>query len=105
MIPQNIFKTLKKNHQFKEFIKNIEDFEILIKKLNLNEIQRLSLEYPDLLKLKIDDQAIKAQKKFPSIFCITLIKKNFNVNNYMKINKIKVYLDELNEKIIKILHN
>ena len=45
-----IFNILKKNPQIKEFLSQIENFETFLKKLSYEEIKRLNLEFPDLLK-------------------------------------------------------
>ena len=110
MINQNIIQILKKNSKLKDFLENAVDFEVLTKNLNLNEIKRLNLEYPDLLKLKTDKQmkGILLSEKdddITSILCITIVKNDIHVKNYEKLKKIKVYFDESKENIIKILQN
>ena len=110
MLNQNFIQILKLNSKLKNFIDNAKDFEFLTKKLNLNEINRLLFEYPDMLKLKIDRQ-MKGEKlnekdeDFPSLLSITIVKNDLRVKNYTKLKKIKIYIDESNERIIKILQN
>ena len=98
MISQKILNILHKNSQFYDFMRNVEDFNVLVKQLNKNEIKRLTDEYPALL-------VQKELKNYESILCITLIKNNREVKNHFKLRKIKVYVDEIDEKIIKILKN
>ena len=110
MIPQNIFKILKDNSNLNNFLNDIEDFEIHFKKLNNNEINRLSLEYSAIFGPKFNISREDIPQKinlgdFQSILTLTLIKKDLTDNNYKKIKKIKFYLDDLNENIIKILEN
>ena len=110
MISQKILNLLKNNNQIKEFFSDNKDIEILFKKLNQSEIKRLSIEYPNLLDLKnqyeeIKKQTIKTKDKESPILCLTLIKCDNSIKNYMKLKKIKLYIDEMDEKIIKILQN
>jgi len=98
MISQNLTKILKDNPQFNDFMRDVEDFEVLVKELNQDDIKRLSNEYPALLGLK-------DVKIHESISCITFIKNSPEVKNYVKLRKLKVYFDNSNEKIIKILRS
>ena len=93
MISEKLINILKLNTQFNDFVDDIENLEVLIKKLNRDDIKRLTTEYPALLK----------QKDVESILCITFIKNNSEAKNYDKLKKFKVYFDNLNEKTIKIL--
>ena len=97
MISQNILNVLNMNSQFKKFVEEIKDFKILTKKLNSEEIKRVYLEYPNLLP--------KIREDISSIICITLVKNNLDHRNYEKLKKIKFYIDETNENILKILEN
>ena len=69
---------------------DINNFEISLKKLNLNDIKRLSREYPNLLKLK----QLKIEKltedvdKIPSIICLTIVKSDIEIKNYEKFKNI-----------------
>ena len=98
MISQTLTKILKENPQFNDFIVDIENFEVLIKELNQDDIKRLSTEYPALLKL----ENVKVSE---SILAITFIKNSSEVKNYVKLRKFKIYFDDSNEKIIKILRS
>ena len=98
MISEKIINILKENSQFNDFIKDIENFEVLIKELNQDDIKRLSFEYPELLKqinIKVSE----------SISSITFIKNSSEVKNHFKLKKFKFYIDELDGKILKILQN
>lgn len=110
MINLNFIQILKMNSKLKNFLENVKNFEVLTKKLNLNEIRRLLLEYPDMLKLKIDRQmkgekSNKNDENFPSLLCITIVNNDLRLKNHTKLKKIKIYIDESNENIIKILQN
>ena len=98
MISQKLTKILKEDPQFNDFIRNVEDFEVLVKELNQDDIKRLSTEYPVLLK----QENIKVSE---SISCITVIKNSPEAKDYVKIKKFKVYFNNSNEKIIKILRS
>ena len=41
----------------------------------------------------------------PSIVVLTLVKRDNDEKNYIQLKKIKLYIDESNKKIIKILEN
>ena len=67
----------------------LQDFEVIIKNLNLDVIKRLLLEYPDLLKLEINnkkkgEQGSKTIEEFPLLTCLTLVKNNLDINNQIK---------------------
>ena len=98
MISQKLTKILKENAQFNDFIRNVEDFEVLVKELNHDDLKRLSDEYPALLELK-------DVKIHESISSITFIKNSREVKNYVKLRKFKIYFDNSNEKILKILRS
>ena len=102
MIPLNL---LRENSQLNEFIRDTEDFEILIKDLNQDEIKRLNIEYPKLLKLKTVKKETKEQTISKSVICITLVKKNLEAKSYDKLKKFKIYYNKSEGKIIKILKN
>lgn len=97
-IPQKILKILEKNNKVKNFIGDNEDVEILLKELDIDELNRQFNEYPNFF------DHIKKEDKL-EIFSLTLVKKDTSENNYIKLKKIKLYIDILNEKIIKILQN
>ena len=110
MVIQKVLNIIEKNPQFKEFINHIEDFEIFYKNLSVDEIRRLKLEFPDLLKSENQEQIISEQtsnnlESVKSIYSLTLIKKDKDKKNFSGLNKIKLYIDLFNEKIIKILQN
>jgi hypothetical protein len=110
MVIQKVLTILKKNPQFKEFLNQIENFEIFYKNLSIDEIKRLKLEFPDLLKSEIQEQMFNGHKSNNleiqrSIYCLTLVRKDKNENNYIKLKKIKFYIDVFNQKIIKIFQN
>jgi len=106
MISQNFINILKENTKIKEFFDQKEDFEIIIKKLSNDEIKRLLIEYPNLLEIgKSKGKNKVTLGTTRSIICFTVVKRNLDSKNYVKLRKFKVYFDELNGKIIKILKN
>lgn len=107
MINQKNLQIIKENSLIQKFLSGIKNFEISLKKLNLNEIKRLSREYPDLLKLKQlkIEKLTKDIDKIPSIICLTIVKSDIEIKNYEKLKKLKIYFDESNTEIIKILKN
>jgi len=110
MIPQNLFNILKMNTQVLDFLKNTVDFEVFFKRLNNDEIKRISTEYPNLFKQEINDQKtnnnqIKTEGDFHSIISIILVRCDLDSKNYTKLKKIKFYINESNGEIIKVLQN
>ena len=110
MISQEVLKSLKNNIEFLEFCSDITNVEVLSKNLNLEQLKRLSIEYPNFLTMeKIEDsnlnQKIETNRKMPSILCLTLINNDKNTENYSKLKKIKFYINDSNGKIIKFLQN
>ena len=109
MIPQNLFNILKNNTQVLNFLNNTVDFEVFFKRLNHDEIKRLSTEYPNLFKQEINDhqkinnKQIKIEGAIQSIVFIILVRRDLDSKNYTKLKKIKMYINESNGKIIKIL--
>lgn len=110
MITKKILKLLMENGEIKEFLKDHENFQILFKKLNKSKIMRISYEYPNFLKSESINQMNIEQKSHsikenPSFLCFTLVKSDHNIKNYIKTKKLKIYIDELNNSIYKILKN
>jgi hypothetical protein len=110
MIHQKIFNIIKESDQIKDFFIDANDVDVLIKKITINELKALYIEYPNLLKI-VNNNKIKIKYRSdnneisPLILCLTFIKRDFNMKNYIKLKKIKLYIDEMNEKIVKILKN
>ncbi len=110
MISQDILKSLKKNNEFLEFCNDISNIRVLSKRLYPEQLKRLSIEYPGFLTIEKNEflnlnQKIENDKKMPSFLCLTLIKNDIKIDNYIKLKKIKIYVNEINEEIIKILQN
>ncbi len=103
MLSQKLIEILKDNDQIRRFLKDIKNFDILIRELNQDEINRLTKEYSTLFIEDIKIKKKKGSKK--NIRSITIVRRDNNMDNYIKIKKIKLYLDEETEKIIKILQN
>ena len=107
---KEILVLLDKESDIKQFMMSLDDFDGLIKSLDWKEIKRLNLEYPNFLNKQILNQIqLKEESKnFENdelIICITLVKHDFNHTNYIKLKKIKIYIDAVSDKIIKVLQN
>ena len=59
MLSQKLIEILKDNDQIRRFLKDIKNFDILIRELNQEEIIRLTKEYSTLF---IEDIKIKKKK-------------------------------------------
>lgn len=110
MIPAKILKLLKENNWLNEYFSGHPDVEVIIKKLNENDIKRLFKEYPNLFELDLNFALNKNREhgtnRIPfSIISLTIVKRDLSTNNYLKSRKIRFYIDERNEIIIKILQN
>ncbi len=80
------------------------------KKLSFNELKNLKLYYPDFIEINTNSETnINSldlnEKNLSSILCFTFVKNEKTSKKYEKIKKIKIYIDELKEEIIKILEN
>ena len=99
MIEQNKLELFKKHPLIENFLEGTAEFEISSKILNFKDIKRIYKEYPKFeLSLYVHSKEIQ-------IFTITIIKIDRNPENYQKFKKIKIYVNESNGKIIKILQN
>ncbi len=105
MISRKTISTLTGNDQFKKFLDENIEFEILHKNIKENEIERIIYEYPKFFYVAEDIQKIRKKKKISSIICFTLVKCDISSNNYSNLKKIKFYIDEFNNKILRILQN
>jgi len=80
------------------------------KNLTYKEFLEISEEYPIFENFNIKEKKNEKkqydinQNKFP-ISCITFVRNDKGKDNYIKLKKIKIYIDNLNNKIIKILQN
>ena len=97
IIPQKIYDIIIKDKIIRGFVNNIEKFEILFKRLTHVDIERLAIEYPNLLNQNVYQNS--------SIICLTLIKRDISKENYTRLKKIKIYIDEKNEKVLKIMQS
>jgi len=109
MIPVRILNKLKEKNEVYNFIENTDDFEVLVKRLNLGEIKRIASEYSELLKIPLNqitnNDTISKTYDIKKIISFTLVKNDLDNKNIVKLKKIKFYIDELNDNIIKILQN
>jgi hypothetical protein len=94
MNPSELLNILKNIPKISKFLEKNDNIEIILKRLTPKDIERLSLEYPNLLESSIQ-----------LISCLTLVKNEVNEQGYKNVKKIKVYIDEINEIPVKILEN
>ena len=99
-ISQDIITLIKYDDKVKDFLSKNVDVDVFIKKLTSDELERINKEYPKLLNLFDEDHLNN-----PSIVVLTLVKRDNDEKNYIQLKKIKLYIDESNKKIIKILEN
>jgi hypothetical protein len=109
-INKNLLKILESKAKIKKFLEDTGDIEFSLKRLSVEDLTRISVEYPSLLDLNTVNSLKEKRKKKTeeeeiSIICLTIIKRDKSSNNYMKLKKIKIYLDEKDEKILKVLQN
>ncbi len=110
MISTKLLKLLKESNILIEYFSSYRDVDIMIKKLDKYDIKRLYKEYSTLFESDLNHilngkREHKSATLDFSIISLTIIKHDFSDNNYLKLKKVRFYLDERNEKIIKILQN
>jgi len=98
MLREEIFKFVSNNIEVKNFLKGIADFQTLYTKLTKKDLIILDKEF-SLLGFEDSDS------DKPKISQITIIKKDLNSENYKMTKKIKIYINEQNQSILKILKN
>ena len=106
------------------FLKNLEIGAILNELLNNNEILELKCtnispfefrkiikKYPKLLPRELQEfylsnnQGKKKKIENPNIFALTLIIPDNTIKQYKKLIKVKIYFDENNKRIFKIMRS
>ena len=105
LISSKIFNILRKQTQIRDFFKDSENIEILIKRLNIEDINRLNIEYPNFLYLNRDDIKSKKKEAITPILSFTFLKHDLEPTNYNKLKKIKIYIDNFNYTKIRIMQN
>jgi len=103
MISDKILTLLKQEAVIKNFLGNVEVYEILVKEIGSDEIVRIITEFPNLFGFK--ESFIQKKDALPSILCITIVKRDDDEDNHIKLKKIKLYIDVINDETIKILQN
>ena len=103
MIPEKTLRLLEEHPDVTEFVKDTDDYDILVKELKTDELIRLNKEFPKLFRFS--ESFLQKKENIPKIIGITLVKRDADKNNYIQLKKIKLYFDETNEKIIKTLKN
>ncbi len=94
-----IMEILEENKKIKKYLKDVKDFDLVVKILTPKDLQILTTEYPDLINWDFEHQTKEG------IFCITIAKPDEKKLNYSNINKIKLYISKKNKRILKILEN
>ncbi len=90
-----------------DFLENAEHPQILIKDITNDELKKLFTQFPNLVPILFQKEKIKNEIEFQEISIvkvITLVKNKKDLMSLNKINKLKIYFDETNNKILKILN-
>ncbi len=107
-ISENLLKLLENNIEIKNFLKGQTNFEFNLRRLSREDFERILTFYPNLLNLHPSDIIIyesenQIDNPSTSILCINIIKQDNSANNFMRLQKLKIYFNEKDEKILKIL--
>lgn len=88
-------------------MENAENPNILIKDLGVNELKLLFNQFPNLFPVLFQQNIIENENKLQDVSIvkvITLIKNKKDTLSLSKISKLKIYYNELNSRILKILN-
>lgn len=88
-------------------MENAENPNILIKDLGVNELKLLFNQFPNLFPVIFQQNIIENENKLQDVSIvkvITLIKNKKDTLSLSKISKLKIYYNELNSRILKILN-
>lgn len=88
-------------------MENAENPNILIKDLGVNELKLLFNQFPNFFPALFQENIIENENKLQDVLIvkvITLIKNKKDTLSLSKISKLKIYYNELNSRILKILN-
>ena len=103
MLSKKLFDLVSQHPATQDFLKDAENVESLVKHVTPEEVVRLKKEYPKFFIWLPSIQ--KNDEKTNNLYSITLVKRDFSPYNYSKLKKLKLYVDEGSNKILKILSN
>lgn len=103
IIPKKLLDLISQHPKVQEFLQSAEHVEFLVKKITPHEMERLREEYPKFFNWNESDG--KNPKNQGNNYSITLVKNDFSPSNHTRLKKIKLYIDEDRNKIVKILTN
>ena len=89
------------------FLEKAEEPNILIKDLGVNELKLLFNQFPNLFPTVFQQYIIENENRLqdsPVVKVITLVKNKKGAISLSKVSKLKIYYDNLNSKILKILN-
>ena len=100
MISKDFTKILHKNKEFKKFIADFTDYEIFLRIITTEDKIRLFDEYMNLFSGYTKETFINS-----SICSFTIIRPHHHHKNIKELKKIKIYFDNSNNCIIKVLRS
>ena len=89
------------------FLEKAEEPNILMKDLGVNELKLLFNQFPNLFPTIFQQYIIENENRLqdsPVVKVITLVKNKKGAISLSKVSKLKIYYDNLNSKILKILN-
>jgi hypothetical protein len=89
-----LINILKQHPEFEVFVKDNPKYDIYIKEINLVEVKRIQKEYPEL--------DINHENPTGGLIGVTLVSQTIHQQGYPK---IKAYINEKQQKIVKIFRS
>lgn len=89
------------------FLEKAEEPNILIKDLGVNELKLLFNQFPNLFPTVFQQYIIENENRLQDssvVKVITLVKNKKDAISLSKISKLKIYYDNQNSQILKILN-
>lgn len=89
------------------FLEKAEEPNILIKDLGVNELKLLFDQFPNLFPTIFQQYIIENENRLQDssvVKVITLVKNKKDAISLSKISKLKIYYDNQNSQILKILN-
>ena len=89
------------------FLNGAENPQILIKELKYDEVKKLVDQFPKLLPYEyqhylLENEHKLREKRFLKV--ATLVKDKKDSMSLNKISKLKIYYDETNKRVLKVLN-
>jgi len=89
------------------FLEKAEEPNILTKDLGINELKLLFDQFPNLFPITFQQYIIENENRLQDssvVKVITLVKNKKDAISLSKISKLKIYYDNQNSQILKILN-